>query len=103
MLVIFGLHQDADTTFPVTNVPTVLAKPLFPNDAEEQWTGRVHDRDIRQTPGAVVALQTFNHFEEERVLAHGTHSIVGDASRFCATHPRGVGQKRIEPTIAAIV
>lgn len=103
ILIIFCFHENADATFPATGLITVLTHPLFPDDAEEEGPGRVHDGDVWQYPGAVIGLQTFDHAEEEWVVRSRAHGIVRDARGFRASHPRSVGQKGVEPTVTAII
>lgn len=51
----------------------------------------------------VVLLQQLDDTQEERMLGHRAHGVVGDTCGCCAAHPRGVGEKRIQAAIAALV
>lgn len=49
---------------------------FFPYYTQEEWTGGIHNCDIRQTPVAVVALQRFDNTEEERMSRYTCHDVV---------------------------
>ena len=51
----------------------------------------------------VVLLEHLDYAQEERVLRHRAHYIVGDTSGYSAAHPRGISEQRIQATIAALV
>lgn len=52
---------------------------------------------------AIVRLKGLDDPEEERMLRHGTHGVVGDSCRGCAADPGMVREQRVESAIAAIV
>lgn len=103
MTIVFVLHQNPypSTARPVANV-LARGHVFFPDDAEKQRTGAVHDGDIRELPVFVVRLQGLNHQEEEGVGGDGAHGVIGDTRGRSATHPSGIGKKRVEPTLAAL-
>lgn len=56
--VIFFLHEDADAASADVVADVVARRQVFfPDDAEEERAGRVHDRDVRQLPILVVFRQ----------------------------------------------
>lgn len=70
--IVFVLHEDPD--------PASVARPpahvLLPNYRQEEWTRRVHNRNVWQQPVSVIRLQRFDHPEKERMLGHCAHCIV---------------------------
>ena len=97
--VVFVLHQDAHTAGlggPVQHV-------LLPDDRQKQRPGRVHDRDVREQPVAVILLQQLDHTKEERVLGNGAHGIVGNSGGNGAAHPGGISEQGVQTTVAALV
>lgn len=97
-LVILVLHEDAHAS----RLARPVAHILLPDDGQEQRTRGVHDCDIRQQPVAIILLKQLNRSQEEWVLRHGAHGIVRDTGGRRATNPRGIGQKRIQATVATL-
>lgn len=75
---------------------------VAPDDAKVQWPGRGHDGDVWQGPSAVVVGQAIDGIEEELVARYRAHGIVGDACGGGLAHPGGVGQERVEATVASL-
>lgn len=63
-LVVLVLHENAHAP----SLTGSIAHILFPDDRQEQRSGRVHDGDVWEEPVAVVLLQHFDRTEEEWVL-----------------------------------
>lgn len=63
-LVVLVLHENAHTP----GLTRPIAHILFPDDRQEQRTGRVHNSNVWEEPVAVVLLQHFDRTEEEWVL-----------------------------------
>lgn len=63
-LVVFVLHENAHAP----SLTRPIAHILFPDDRQEQRSGRVHNGDVWEEPVAVVLLQHFDRTEEEGVL-----------------------------------
>lgn len=101
--IILVLHENS---YPPTarSIANILCRGhvLLPDDAEEQRTGTVHDRDVRELPVFVVRFQGLNDQEEEGVGGDGTHGVVGDARGSRAAYPGGIGQEWVESAIAAL-
>ena len=53
-------------------------------------------------PILVVGAEGFDDGEEEGVLGDRAHCVVGDASGGCSANPGGVGEERVEATVAAL-
>lgn len=96
--VILFLHQNAHSA----KLAGLILHVFLPDDGQEERTSRVHDRNVRQKPVAIILLQQLNHTKEERMLGDRSHSIVGDAGRNSATNPRRVGKQGIEATVATL-
>ena len=79
-----------------------LPDVLLPDHAETQRPGGIHDGDVRQSPVAIVVLQLVDDPEEEGMLRHRAHGVVGDARWLGATHPGWVGEKRVESAVAPL-
>jgi hypothetical protein len=47
-------------------------------------------------------LQQLDHTQEEWMLRHGAHCIVGDTSWHGATNPGGVCEERVQTAVAAL-
>lgn len=97
--VVLILHQDTDPAGLVGLVKHVL----LPEYREEKRASRVHDRDVRKQPAAVVRLKQLDDAEKERMLRDRSHGIVGNTRWDCAAHPRRVCEQRIQATIAALL
>lgn len=98
-LVVFILHENTDAS----SLARLVAHVFLPDDGQEQRAGGIHDGDIREEPVTVVLLQQLDDTQEERVLGHRAHGVVGNTCGCCAAHPRGVGEERIQAAIAALV
>lgn len=98
-LVVLVLHEDAHAP----SLARSIAHVLFPDDRQEQRSGRVHDRDVWEEPVTIVLLQHFDGTEEEWVLRYGTHSVIGDTGRCSAAYPGRISQERIQATVAALI
>lgn len=96
--VVLILHQNPHPACLVGLIKHVL----LPEHREKKRTGRVHDRDVRKQPAAVVRLQQLNDAKEERMLGDRAHRIIGDARWNSPTHPRGIREQRIQATIATL-
>lgn len=103
MTIVLVLHQNPypSTARPVANV-LARGHVFFPDDAEKQRAGAVHDGDIWELPVFVVGLQGLNHQEEEGVGGDGAHGVIGDTRGRRATHPSGIGKEGVEPTLATL-
>lgn len=97
-LVVLVLHQNAHTASLTGSVQHVF----LPDDRQKQRPGRIHDRDVREQPAAVILLQQLDHTEKERVLGNGAHGIIGNSSGDGAAHPGGVGEQGVQATVAAL-
>ena len=97
--VVLILHQNPDPACLVGLIKHVL----LPEHREEKWTSRVHDRDVRKQPAAVVRLQQLNDAKEERMLGNRSHRIVGNTRWNSAAHPRRIREQRIQTTIATLL
>lgn len=98
VLVVLILHEN-----PNTACLTRLVDHVFlPQYRQEEGTCRVHDGDVGKQPVTVVGLQQLNDPEEEWMLGNGSHGVVGDTRWNRTAHPRGVSEKRIQPTVAAL-
>ena len=75
---------------------------LLPHDAQEQRASRVHDGDIRGVPVAVVRLEGLDDTQEERMVGHGAHNVVGDPSGGCEAKEGGEGEQGVERADAAL-
>jgi len=104
VVVVLVREQDTNsaTIRTVANVET-FGGPVTPDDAQEEWTSRGHDSDVGENPFAVVAGQVVNDTQEEWVTRNRAHCVVGDTGRQSAAHPGGVGEQRIQATVATIV
>lgn len=89
--VVLIAHQDADTA----RLAGVGLHVLLPDHRQKQGTSRVHNRDVREEPMAVIRLQQLNRTQEEGVLGNRSHGVVGDTGRNSATDPGRVGEERI--------
>jgi hypothetical protein len=98
-LVIFVLHENPDAA----SLAGLVAHVLLPDDGQEQRSGRIHDCDVWEEPMAIILLQHLDHAQEEWVLGHGAHGVVGDTGGRCAAHPRGVSEEGIQAAVAALV
>lgn len=99
VLVVLVLHEDPYTP----RLSRLVLHVFLPDDRQEQWAGRVHDRDIGEQPAAVVLLQQLDHTEEEGMLGHRAHGVVGDTGGNGAAHPRRVSEQGVQPTVAALI
>lgn len=97
-LIIFCRHQDTDPCCVVGPAAYIF----LPDDGQKQRTRGIHDRDIGQDPASIVRLQRFDRAEEERMVRDGSHGIIGDARRDCATNPCRIAQERIQSAAAAL-
>jgi hypothetical protein len=85
-LVVLILHKN-------THAPSfarLILHVLLPDHRQEQWTCRIHDGDIGEEPVTIVLLQQLDHTEEEGVLWHRAHGVVGDTGWHGAANPSGV-------------
>lgn len=98
VLVVLVQHENAHAA----HLRRVVLHILLPDDRQEQGTGRVHHGDVGEEPVAVILLEQFDYAQEEGVLRHGAHGIVGDTCGHGAAHPRGVSEQRIQTTVAAL-
>lgn len=65
-LVVLVLHENAHAP----SLTRSIAHILFPDDRQEQRSGRVHNGDVWEEPVAVVLLQHFDRTEEEWMLRY---------------------------------
>ena len=96
-------HEDADAAEPVGPLVGVVDHVFLPDHREEEGARGAHDGDVGQDPLAVVALEALDHAEEERVLGHGAHDVVGDSRRDGAADPGAVGEEGVETSLAPVV
>lgn len=75
---------------------------MSPDYAEEEGTCRAHNSNVWEEPGAVVAREGVDDFEEERMVWDAAHDIVGDTSRNSAANPGAIGEEWVETTLAAL-
>lgn len=98
-LVILVLHQDAHSA----RFCGLGLHVLLPDDRQEEWPSRVHDGDVGKQPAAVVLLEKLDCAQEERMLRHGAHRVVGYTGGNRTAHPRGIGEERVQATVAALL
>lgn len=101
--VVFVLHEDADAAAAQV-VAHVVARGhvFFPDDAEEERAGGVHDGYVGELPVFVVFHQRVDDTQEEGMLWGSAHGVVGDARWRRFAHPGWVGEKGIETPVAAL-
>ncbi len=99
MLLVVSLAEDTDAAT-VDAVADVNGRVhvFLPDDGEEQGTCAIHDRYVRQVPIFIVGGEGLDDTQEEGVFRNAAHGIVGDAGRYGAMHPSGVGEERVEAT-----
>lgn len=76
---------------------------MAPDDGEEEGAGAAHDGDVGEEPGAVVAGEGVDDFEEEGMVWDGAHYVVGDAGGEGAADPGAVGEEGVEAALAALL
>lgn len=96
--VVLILHEDANAR----RLAWLVAHVLFPDHRQEEGASRVHNGDVWQKPAPVIRLQRLDDTEEERMLWHGTHRIVGDTRRSGPTNPGGIREEGIKAAVAAL-
>lgn len=96
--VIFVLHQNAHPP----GFAGLIIHVLLPDDRQEQRTRRIHDRDVGQHPLAIIFLQQLDHAEEERMLRHGAHCVVGDTRGHGTANPCWVCEERVQTAVATL-
>lgn len=103
LVILLLLHEDADAAA-AEAVADVVARGhvFFPDDAEEERAGRVHDGDVGQVPVFVVFHQRVDDAQEEGVLRGGAHGVVGDAGWHRFAHPGRVREEGVETAVAAL-
>ena len=92
-----------DQPHPIVARAWAVRVVLNPENAEEERAGRGHDGDVGQRPPAVVLLQRGDNVQEERVIGHGAHCIVGYAGWEGAAQKGWIGEEGVETTLAALL
>ena len=103
MTVVLFLHQypHTSTSYAIADVGP-RCHVFFPDHGEEERTGTIHNRNVWQSPIAIISSEGLDDKEEERVTRYSAHGIVGYTCGGSLADPGGIREKRVKAAIATL-